>query len=94
MFKIVQTLEKGRTELTIVPEQWEQCGILFWPKKFAYKFQRDPESTPESNWISLPFKLKRNFLKSYEDAEIELDRMIDGEDTEKEQTMTLQDPKE
>ena len=41
MFKIVENIEKGIEELAVLPMRWEQCGTLFWPKKFAYKYQQE-----------------------------------------------------
>lgn len=90
MFKIVETIEKGNKELTVVPRRWEQCGTLFWPKKIAYKYQQDPESAPEPNWISIPCKTKRQGFASFQIAEAELSKMVDDESTtenEEEQPM-------
>ncbi|KAG5874057.1 hypothetical protein JTB14_004970 [Gonioctena quinquepunctata] len=55
MFKIVESIEEGNKELTVVPKRWEKCGTLFWPKKFAYKYQQVPEPTPDPDWISILF---------------------------------------
>ncbi|KAG5870559.1 hypothetical protein JTB14_010625 [Gonioctena quinquepunctata] len=77
MFKIVETIEKGNKELTVVPKRWEQCGTLFWPKKFAYKYQQDPKSAPDPNWMFIPCKTKRQGFASFRMAEAELSKMLD-----------------
>ncbi|KAG5875551.1 hypothetical protein JTB14_019500 [Gonioctena quinquepunctata] len=77
MFKIVETIEKGNKELTVVPKRWEQCGTLFWPKKFAYKYQQYPESASDPNWMSIPCKTKRQGFTSFQMAKAELSKMLD-----------------
>lgn len=84
MFKIVETIENNRKELTIVPAQWENDrGILYFPRRFASKLQREADSAPEPNWLTLPCKVKRKFLPSFETAEEELNQMVDVDDTDK-----------
>ncbi|KAJ8964619.1 hypothetical protein NQ317_003846 [Molorchus minor] len=77
MFKIVQTIEKGLKQLTIVPSAWVQNNQLSWPKKGADKLIRNANSVPEENW----------FTMVYEIAEEELERMLENEDTEQEEIM-------
>ncbi|KAF5302057.1 hypothetical protein FQR65_LT19132 [Abscondita terminalis] len=81
MFKIVETIEKGRRELTIVPSAWEVDGHLFWPKTKADKLIRHADSVPEYSWFRMKCKLKRNHLINYEVGEEELERMLDNDET-------------
>lgn len=80
MFKIVQTLEKGIKELTIVPSAWENNNVLFWPKRRADKLIKYPQSTPEEGWFSMKCTLKRCNLSCYSDAEEELENMLERDD--------------
>ncbi|XP_044756977.1 uncharacterized protein LOC123315375 [Coccinella septempunctata] len=83
MFKIVQTLERGKKELTIVPSAWEISGVLFWPKSRADKLIKI-NSMPESNWFEMPCILKRSNL-DLESADKELEKMLNQCDTEEDQ---------
>lgn len=80
-FKIVQTIERGRPLLTAVPHEWENNGILFWPKKHE-KLRRIENSKPETNWNSINCILKRSNLPSLAQAEFEIDNMSNASDTE------------
>ncbi|KAF5283126.1 hypothetical protein FQR65_LT14055 [Abscondita terminalis] len=84
MFKIVQTIEKGKKQLTIVPTAWESNGILWWPKFGAERLAKIPDCVPEENWFSIKCELKRDHLLNYSTAESELERMLDYDDTESE----------
>ncbi|KAG5862689.1 hypothetical protein JTB14_001552 [Gonioctena quinquepunctata] len=77
MFKIVETIAKGNKELTVAPKRWKQCGTLFWLKNFAYKYQQDPESAPDPNWMSIPCKTKSQGFASFQITEAELSKMLD-----------------
>lgn len=89
MFKIVETIEKGKKQLTIVPANWENKGKLYWPKTRAEKFIEDSKSMPDDNWLELKCKVKRNYLLNKEIAEEELGRMLDTEETEQEDEDTI-----
>ncbi|KXJ74301.1 hypothetical protein RP20_CCG013987 [Aedes albopictus] len=81
-FKIVQTVENGELCLCVVPAQWEQNGVLSWPKKMAVaRLCRDENSYPSSNWEKINCVLKRE-LPSYASASQEMERMESVPDTE------------
>lgn len=88
MFKIVETIEKARKELTIIPSAWECNGQLFWPRLRADKLVQISDSIPEDNWFTMPCKVKRNYLINYEVAE-ELERMLNEDETEQEELMKV-----
>lgn len=83
MFKIVETTERGSKKLSIVPGTWEKNNELSWPKFKADKLIRLSDSKPEESWFRMRCKLKRRHFISYNDAEQELERMLEnGETTE------------
>ncbi|XP_053601036.1 uncharacterized protein LOC128669862 [Plodia interpunctella] len=75
-FKIVQTLEKGKPVLTAVPHEWEKDGTLFWPKNQADKLIKVEDIYPEDNWIPIVCELKRDNLKSYGEAQAEVNSIL------------------
>lgn len=86
-FKIVQTLEKGRPRLCIVPSIWEEDGKLFWPTeniKNRSRLARDETSFPSPNWDILDCAVKRNDIKTYMAAEHEIQIMENHTDTDNE----------
>jgi len=82
MFKIVQTIEKNKIVLTIVPSGWEANGILSWPRYKVDKLIKIADSQPDETWFQMKCRLKRNYLLNLEVAEEELDRMKYKDDTE------------
>ncbi|KAG5876445.1 hypothetical protein JTB14_029932 [Gonioctena quinquepunctata] len=76
----------------IVPTIWETNRTLSFPRRFASKLQRESDSVPESNWITLPCKVKRSFLPSFETAEEELDQMVDADDTDRDDQVMMPAP--
>lgn len=84
MFKVVQTIEKGSKQLTIVPSSWECNGELAWPKFRADKLIKNGDSMPGETWFRMTCKLKSHLL-TYEIAEEEMERMLEREDTEQEE---------
>lgn len=80
-FKIVQTIERGRSVLTAVPYEWESNGILCWPKKYE-KLRRIEDSKSEPNWKKINCIVKRSNLHSFREAELEIDAMSSYSDTE------------
>lgn len=87
MFKIVQTIEKGKKEVTIVPSAWEDKGWLSWPKVRADKLVIVADSKPDNNWFMMKCKLKRNHLINYAVAEEEMERMLEKDETEQEEVL-------
>lgn len=81
-FKVVQTMERGRLRLTAVPDRWEQNGILFWPKTKQEKLRRQENCDPDSTWTTINCIVKRTNLRTFKDAENEIDIMSDRSDTE------------
>lgn len=84
-FKIVETTEKGTPLLTTVPAQWEQRGTLYWPRKNEAILIKAEDSTPETNWKSMPCILKRNNIPNYESSEQQISLMSDMSDTDTDQ---------
>lgn len=81
-FKIVQTIERGETCLTVVPSGWEKSGTLHWPKKNAVaKLSLEEFSMPSPKWERIDCVKKREF-KTRAEAENEVDRMESVSDTE------------
>ncbi|CAH0558575.1 unnamed protein product [Brassicogethes aeneus] len=67
-FKIVKTIENITVRLSIVPNNWEQDGILFWPPKHAKHYEkliRDASSTPNIDWVRMHCTVKEKNLESY-----------------------------
>jgi hypothetical protein len=82
-FKIVQTIEKGRSQLCIVPNLWEHKGLLRYPKKISdNKLARNENSKPQPDWRCMDCTVKRGSLSSYEQAEYELSIMLQNSDTD------------
>lgn len=86
-FKIVQTVEKGRPRLCIVPSIWEEDGKLFWPTekiKNRSRLVRDETSFPSPNWDILDCTVKRTNIETYMAAEHEIQIMENHTDTDNE----------
>ncbi|KAF9815707.1 hypothetical protein SFRURICE_009224 [Spodoptera frugiperda] len=85
-FKIVQTIEKGNIVLTCVPHQWENSGVLYWPRKQSQshtsKLQKDEGSQPDNTWKQINCAVKRRNIKTYQDALKEINIMSNNSDTE------------
>lgn len=81
-FKVVQTMERGRLRLTAVPDRWERDGMLFWPKNKQDKLRRVENCDPDQTWTPINCIVKRNNLRTFKDAENEIDAMSDRSDTE------------
>lgn len=58
MWKIVETLEKGKLHLTVIPYQWEVNGKLFWPRAKSDTLINDSNSVPGEKWFEMSCKLK------------------------------------
>lgn len=86
-FKIVQTVEKGRPRLSIVPSVWEDGGKLFWPTekvKNRARLVKDENSFPSPNWDILDCVVKRSNIAMYAVAQTELQNMENCTDTDNE----------
>lgn len=82
-YKIVQTLERGKLRLSIVPSSWEDKGNLWWPpKKILEKSIRDDQSKPTKDWKLMNCILKRNNIPTYQQADNELSIMEQNSDTD------------
>lgn len=82
MYKIVETIERGSKQLTVVPQAWEKHGVLFWPKMKTEKPIKIGTSIPEDSSFQMGCKLKRNRLETYETAEQELCELCESEEQE------------
>lgn len=85
-------LEDDRKGLSIAPQKWvivEESGqeIIYWPKKNLTKLQNDPNSEPivsgESQWLIVKDTIKRRGIKTLEEAEEEIEKMMQISQTEK-----------
>lgn len=82
-YKIVQTIEKGKSVLTAVPESWEQDGVLKWPKKVKEeRLKVSEDSCPLDDWWKFNCIVKRKDIISYDAAQREINRMCMYSDTE------------
>ncbi|CAH0561720.1 unnamed protein product [Brassicogethes aeneus] len=81
MYKIVETIERGSKQLTVVPQAWKKGGVLFWPKMKTEKLNKIGTSIPKDSWFQMGCKLKRKELETYESAELELCAMLNKEDS-------------
>ncbi|CAH0405511.1 unnamed protein product [Chilo suppressalis] len=94
-FKIVQTVEKGRPTLSIVPYVWEDDGKLFWPTekvKNRARLARDENSFPNPNWDILDCVVKRSNIATYAEAQNELRIMENYTDTDNETSESRPSP--
>lgn len=80
-FVVVQTKEAGKLVLTAVPCRWIRDGFLFWPGKNANRLRMDLNSEPGSGWSKIACSVKRKYIPSYEEAEIEAAE-LSGQNTE------------
>lgn len=82
-FKIVETIERGKPQLSIVPSCWEKKGLLRWPpKKYPInKLVTNENSIPQADWLTIKCVLKRTSILSYSRAEEEIDMMAQYSDT-------------
>ncbi|XP_045769184.1 uncharacterized protein LOC123870065 [Maniola jurtina] len=81
-FSVVQTIEKGELRLTAVPDLWVHNKLLFWPKKSADKLRRQENSSPDASWEIMSCDVKRKNLKTFQEAQDEINTMSDKSDTE------------
>ncbi|XP_065074653.1 uncharacterized protein LOC135698552 [Ochlerotatus camptorhynchus] len=80
-FDVVQTKEAGKLVLTAVPHRWVCNGFLMWPEKNANKLRKDLKSEPTSGWSKIACSVKRKYIPSYEEAEMEAAE-LSGQNTE------------
>lgn len=86
-FKLVQTREKSRILLSIVPQRWEVNNKLKWPnngqvKKSEFnRMLRDENSSPGKNWMEINCRVKRE-CSTYAEALTLSKEMSDKSDTD------------
>lgn len=83
-FKIVETVEKGKSLLFIVPSLWETNGILKWPKNCldVRKLVMNENCLPATGWSASRCRVKRHSIPSFSEAERELELMLERSDTD------------
>lgn len=94
-YKIVQTIEGGVATLSVVPALWETRGLLRWPPrstKYPMKLLKDENSRPGPGWDTLKCTLKRNNIRTYEDANSELTFMEQNTDTDNQENEYMSCP--
>lgn len=57
--------------ITVVPHKWINGQYLLWPPKKAEQLKKDAGSEPAANWTKIPCSVKRKYIPSLEEAEIE-----------------------
>nr|XP_029711535.1 uncharacterized protein LOC109432197 [Aedes albopictus] len=80
-FVVAQTKEAGKHVLTAVPCRWIRDGCLFWPGKNANKLRKNLTSEPSAGWSKIACSIKRKYIPSYEEAEVEAAE-LSGQNTE------------
>lgn len=88
-FKIIQTKERGKFILSIIPDKWEQNRILHWPKRRVEDLLEQESSCPDDSWLTMKCQVKRTGLISKQSAEAELANMLQESDTETEGSTPL-----
>lgn len=81
-------MKKKQKILTTVPDQWVHNKLLFWPKSSANKLRRQEKSSPEASWEIMTCDVKRKNLKTFEEAQDEINAMSDKSDTETDEGVT------
>ncbi|CAH0407025.1 unnamed protein product [Chilo suppressalis] len=84
-YKIVSTIEKGKSVLTAVTSAWENDGRLFWPLLSAIKvdkLRRIEHSEPEKDRTILNCIVKRRNMNTFDRAELEIENMCYNSDSE------------
>lgn len=84
-YKIVETVEKGKCKLFLVPNNWEQNNILHWPKWKVETLLAAEDSYPDASWHNMKCQVKRTGLLLIANAEAELVKMCQKSDTESEE---------
>lgn len=87
-YKILKTLEKGKYMHWIAPSQWEHNNVVKWPKKNASKLVTSAYSLPQPDWRDIKCQVKRSNIPTSEEAERELDCLLDMTDTDEESKVT------
>ncbi|XP_062552826.1 uncharacterized protein LOC134217971 [Armigeres subalbatus] len=80
-FVVVQTKEAGKHVLSAVPCRWVRDGYLFWPGKNVNKLRTNLKSEPCTSWSKIVCNVKRKYIPSYEEAEMEAAE-LSGQNTE------------
>lgn len=88
-FKIIQTKERGKFILSIIPDKWEQNTILHWPNRRVEELLEQESSCPDDSWLTMKCQVKRTGLISKQSAEAELANMLQESDTETEGSTPL-----
>lgn len=69
LFKVIKTIQSGKSLLAIVPDAWETDGTLYWPSKHKVGILNIGDILyPGTEWVELDCIVKRKNLKSYDDA--------------------------
>lgn len=82
--KFFMILEDKCGRLSYAPQNWllQEDGkdIIYWPRKNQTILQKESDSTPiltgEDKWLVIHDKIKRKNLKSFRDAESEIEDML------------------
>lgn len=75
MYKIVETIENGEKNYSVVPSNWVNNSVLFWPNHLRegeiMKLAKNPLSLPEDSWCPMPCILKATATSYLEARQIE-----------------------
>lgn len=80
-FKIISTTKGNKLELSIVPSKWENKGKVRWPRYNVEALSRDGNGIPGPNWLTFNCTVKRQYFKTYAEADAELTNMLFETDT-------------
>lgn len=82
-FKIVSSIEKNTQYLEIVPSQWENNGVCWWPKKGLSVKQKDESCLPDpESFFTVNCVLKRDKIPTFKEASSILDTMMQQSDSD------------
>lgn len=88
-FKIVCTYEKSGVNFSVVPEAWENNGVLFWPGHLSRKERENlrcnPLSKPSSDWSQQTCIVKVKDISLFLDALNEEKKFAEFSDTDAEE---------
>uniref|UniRef100_A0A1B0GNF8 Uncharacterized protein n=1 Tax=Phlebotomus papatasi TaxID=29031 RepID=A0A1B0GNF8_PHLPP len=90
-WKVVKTIEDGRSLITAVPDSWEQDGLLFWPPPelgAIEKLRLNLTIVPDKSWAIYNCEVKAQRIETFRDAK-KLEKMLSNIETENEEDFML-----
>lgn len=82
-FAIVQTRKKNhKPQLSIVPHSWLSMDGVLWPPQNWVTLSQNMNSCPDETWCYNSCKVVSKNLKSYNQAEFEMNKLMSITDSE------------